>query len=92
MDFAPRQNQHRHGTHRLLSQRHRERFRQPGGSAPLPTGSGQLENLNAYGLNPNQTGAVLAEGPGLVIFDVEYGPGATIDSPPDQLGLPGPHQ
>ena len=26
---------------------------------------------------------MLAEGPGLVIFDAHYGPGATIDSPPD---------
>jgi len=26
---------------------------------------------------------VLAEGPGLVIFDALYGPGATIDSPPE---------
>ena len=30
----------------------------------------------------NKTGAVLADGPGLVIFDAHYGPGATIDSPP----------
>jgi protein-glutamine gamma-glutamyltransferase len=55
----------------------------PAGLLPLPTGSGQLENLNAYLLHQNKTGAVLAEGPGLVIFDVFYGPGATLDSPPD---------
>jgi hypothetical protein len=55
----------------------------PGGLLPLPTGSGQLKDLNAYLLQKNRTGAVLAEGPGLVIFDAEYGPGPTIDSPPD---------
>jgi hypothetical protein len=36
---------------------------------PLPTGSGRLENLPAYILQKNSEGAVLAEGPGLVIFD-----------------------
>jgi len=50
---------------------------------PLPGGSGRLENLNAYILQKNGGGAVLAEGPGLVIFDAHYGPGATIDFPPD---------
>ena len=50
---------------------------------PLPTGCGRLENLNAYILQKNSEGAVLAEGPGLVIFDAYYGPGATIDDPPD---------
>ena len=56
-----------------------------GGKAllPLPTGSGRLENLYAYILQENSEGAVLAEGPGLVIFDARYGPGTTIDSPPD---------
>jgi protein-glutamine gamma-glutamyltransferase len=56
-----------------------------GGKAllPLPTGCGCLENLNAYILQKNSEGAVLADGPGLVIFDARYGPGATIDSPPD---------
>jgi hypothetical protein len=48
---------------------------------PLPTGCGRLENLPAYILQENSTGAVLAQGPGLVIFDALYGPGATIDSP-----------
>ena len=56
-----------------------------GGKAllPLPSGSGRLENLNAYVLHHNSEGAVLAEGPGLVIFDALYGPGATIDAAPD---------
>lgn len=57
----------------------------PGGKAllPLPSGSGRLENLNAFGLQQNSEGAVMAEGPGLVQFDAFYGPGETIDSPPE---------
>jgi hypothetical protein len=56
-----------------------------GGKAllPLPAGSGRLENLNAYILQKNSEGAVLAEGPGLVIFDAHYGPEVTIDAAPD---------
>ena len=64
-----------------------------GGNAllPLPPGSGRLENLSAFTLAKNSLGAVLAQGPGLVIFDALYGPGETIDSPPntnDDLHLP----
>jgi hypothetical protein len=57
----------------------------PGGNGllPLPAGSGRLENLAAFGLRKNSLGAVLATGPGLVVFDAHYGPGATIDSAPD---------
>jgi hypothetical protein len=54
----------------------------PLGVLPLPAGSGRLENLPAYVLSHNSEGAVLAEGPGLVIFDALYGPGATIDAAP----------
>ena len=56
-----------------------------GGKAllPLPTGTSRLKNLNAYLLQKNSAGAVLAEGPGLVIFDAEDGPAATMDAPPD---------
>lgn len=57
----------------------------PGGKAllPLPSGSGRLENLPLYvPAQINAFGAVLAQGPGLVIFDALYGPGATIDSLP----------
>jgi hypothetical protein len=56
----------------------------PGGRAllPLPVGSWQLENLNAYVLRKNDLGAVECEGPGLVIFDAHYGPGETLDSLP----------
>ncbi len=57
----------------------------PGGQAllPLPTDCGRLDRLNVYILQKNSEGAVLAEGPGLVIFDARYGPGATRDAPPD---------
>lgn len=56
-----------------------------GGKAllPLPTGCRRLENLYAYVLQVNSEGAVLAEGPGLVVFNALYGSGDTIDSPPD---------
>src|SRR5262249_33614146 len=49
---------------------------------PLPEGSGRLERLPAYILRKNTAGDVQAEGPGLVMFDAFYGPGATIDSEP----------
>jgi hypothetical protein len=49
---------------------------------PLPEGSGRLENLAAYVLEKNTMGAIKATGPGLVIFDARYGPGATVDSRP----------
>jgi hypothetical protein len=57
----------------------------PGGKAllPLPAGSGRLENLWAYLLEKNSAGAVRATGPGLVMFDARFGPGQTIDYPPD---------
>jgi len=53
------------------------------GLLPLPSGSGQLEKLLAFTLETNRAGAVLVTGPGLVIFDALYGPGATMDSPAD---------
>jgi hypothetical protein len=59
---------------------------------PLPTGSGRLDNLPAFAftIKTNTAGAVLAEGPGLAIFDACYGPGATIDSLPgtNDLNVP----
>jgi hypothetical protein len=61
--------------------------RNPLGLLPLPTGSGQLENLDAYILQKNSLGAVLEEGPGLVIFDADYGPGVTMDFPPTKMDL-----
>ncbi len=57
----------------------------PEGLLPLPTGSGQLKNvpLSVAAIKVNKTGAVLVDGPGLMIFDAYFGPGATFDSPPD---------
>jgi protein-glutamine gamma-glutamyltransferase len=54
----------------------------PGGNAllPLPTGCGRLENLSAYTVQKNTLGAVVVQGPGVVVFDAFYGPGETIDS------------
>ncbi len=54
------------------------------GLLPLASGSGQLDHLPAYLLNKTKTGGVLAEGPGLVIFDDLYGQGETIDSLPEK--------
>jgi transglutaminase-like putative cysteine protease/preprotein translocase subunit SecG len=55
----------------------------PEGLLPLPTGSRRLENLPAVSLETNKTGAALAAGLGLVIFDAHFAPGATFDAPPD---------
>jgi protein-glutamine gamma-glutamyltransferase len=57
----------------------------PEGLLPLPTGSSRLENVpgSVASITANKTGAVLAAGPGLMIFDACYGPGTTFDSPPD---------
>ena len=54
----------------------------PAGLLPLPTGVTRLEKLGAYLVDTNSAGSVLGHGPGVVIFDALYGPGATIDSPP----------
>jgi hypothetical protein len=57
------------------------------GVLPLPSGCRRLENLPAVSsviaLQKNRTGAVLATGFGLMIFDARFGPGATLDAPPD---------
>lgn len=61
------------------------------GLLPLPRTSGQLEQLRAFTLEKNATGSVLATGPGLVVFDALYGPGAAMDSPAvpvDDLSVP----
>ncbi len=55
----------------------------PAGLLPLPPGTARLENLPAYLLQRNSAGAVMAQGPGLVVFDAFYGSGATIDAPPN---------
>ena len=55
----------------------------PGGYGllPLPAGAGRLDNLSAFILQKSPLGTVLAQGPGLVIFDALYGPGEMIDAP-----------
>jgi protein-glutamine gamma-glutamyltransferase len=58
----------------------------PEGVLPLPSGCGRLADLPAASvvtLQKNPAGAVLATGAGLMIFDADYGPGATMDAPPD---------
>jgi hypothetical protein len=50
---------------------------------PLPEGTARLEHLMAYDLEKSDFGAVLVQGPGLVIFDAFYGPGSTLDTPPN---------
>ena len=60
-----------------------EQDRNPEGLLPLPLDCGRLEHLPAYVLQKNSAGAVLAEGPGLLIFDADYGSGLTIDAPPN---------
>ncbi len=50
---------------------------------PLPENCGQLDNLPAYSMRKNSAGAVRVEGPGVVVFDAQYGPGPMMDSPPD---------
>jgi len=50
---------------------------------PLPPGCARLEHLTAFTLAKNSFGAVLDDGPGVVVFDALYGPGATIDSSPE---------
>jgi protein-glutamine gamma-glutamyltransferase len=50
---------------------------------PLPERSGYLEHLPAFVLKKNGAGAVFAEGPGLVMFDAHYGPGESLDTPPE---------
>lgn len=53
------------------------------GLLPLPGGSSRLEKLPAFTVERNPGGAVLATGPGFMMFDVFFGPGATIDAPAD---------
>jgi hypothetical protein len=50
---------------------------------PLPTGCARLENLSAFLVQKSDLGAVVAEGPGVVVFNARYGPGPTIDAPAD---------
>jgi hypothetical protein len=47
---------------------------------PLPSGTGRLEHLWAISVHKSPLGGVLVEGPGLVVFDACYGPGAGLDA------------
>jgi len=49
----------------------------------------RLEHLAAYTLQNNAVGTVLADGPGLLIFNASFGGGATMDSPPATNRAPG---
>ncbi len=53
------------------------------GLLPLPSGTHHLAQLPVAALGRNQYGAVQADGPGLLIFQAQYGPGDTIDSAPN---------
>jgi hypothetical protein len=59
----------------------------PQGVLPLPSGCSRLEKLPypsaAYALQKSLNGVVLATGVGLMIFDARFGPGVTMDAPPD---------
>jgi hypothetical protein len=52
----------------------------PEGLLPLPSGAHQLHRLPVAALATNNYGAVQADGPGLLIFDAQFGPGKTLDS------------
>jgi protein-glutamine gamma-glutamyltransferase len=70
-----------------LNGRSLDENRDPQGVLPLPSGACRLLNLPYVSavlqVQTNNTGAVLATGNGLQIFDARYGPGQTIDSSPD---------
>lgn len=55
----------------------------PDGLLPLPDDCSRLESLKAYFVYQNNIGAVLCEGPHLVIFDARYGSGLIRDAPPE---------
>jgi len=58
----------------------------PEGLLPLPTGCRRLENTpENLVISKNDNGSVLAGGRGVLFFDADYAPGATLDSPPNTL-------
>jgi len=59
------------------------------GVLPLPVDCDRLEHLAAYTLQNNAVGTVLADGPGLVIFNASFGAGTTMDTPPATNSAPG---
>ena len=61
----------------------------PDGLLPLPTGCARLENVSSLvaSIKKSPAGALLAAGPGVMIFDARFGPGATLDSRPASTNL-----
>lgn len=49
---------------------------------PLPSGVTRLEELPVFAVKTNGLGMVMAEGPGVVLFDAAFGPIGTFDAPP----------
>jgi transglutaminase-like putative cysteine protease len=83
LGIADKTNASRIGIECYLTGRSRDTHN-PQAPLPLPSGTTRLENLSAlYSLQQNKMGTVLAEGPGLIQFDAIYGPGETIDGPPE---------
>ena len=52
------------------------------GLLPLPVDCDHLEDLYAISLKNNSFGAVLADGPGLVVLNASFGTGGAVDTPP----------
>lgn len=59
----------------------------PDGLLPLPSDCNRLENTRAYFIYQNGIGAILAEGPRLMIFDARYGSGSIMDFMPETGSL-----
>jgi len=51
------------------------------GVLPLPSGCGRIDHLDVDSVKLNGLGTTWAEGPGLVIYDARFAPGATADAP-----------
>lgn len=58
---------------------------EPGDPLPLPLGFTRFEDLPVATLKTNQLGVVAASGANIMLFDVLYGPGGSIDTPPTQF-------
>jgi hypothetical protein len=54
---------------------------------PLPLGIARLEELPAFSVKTNALGTVMAEGPGVVLFDAVYGYGGSIDPAPTEADV-----
>ena len=54
----------------------------PSGLLPLPVDCDRLEQLYAVSLQANSVGDVLADGPGLVMFNASFGSDGAVDTPP----------